>query len=653
MSFLGQEEQLRVFQDRFRFIYTGLFIAMILLLARLTYLQIFVGEHMRRTAEENRIKHVKIPAPRGMIFDRNRRLLIDNQPAFDLEITPQYLRESGQSKQVVQLLSTLLDMPANEIQDKLDKSRRQQAFIPVKIKTDLTRDEVAKIETWRLSMPGVAVEMEIQRTNVYGDIASHALGYISRVTQNDLPQLAKSERKYALNDTIGRFGIEKELEQLLRGEDGFEMIEVDALGRRLRERNAGRVLAANTIQEPVPGQNLILTIDQDLQLAAVRAFGAKAGGVVALNPKNGEILAMVSRPSFNPTDFSRGISSSLWTELLENIDKPLRDKTLQDHYPPGSTYKIMTAIAALEEGLITPETRVTCTGSINYGRTFHCHKKGGHGSVDLYNAIAQSCDIFFYRIAQKLKSVDDLAKWAFHFGLGERTGVPLSNEAPGLIPTEEWKLKLTKTPWFPGETLSVAIGQGDVRTTVLQLANLYATLANGGILYRPHFLKAVETHDGKLVEEILPEIQDRTSLKPTTVEAVKKGLWAVVNAPYGTAQSQKIPGISFAGKTGTSQVKSIDKNKIYAKCDGLPYKDRHHGLFVGFAPMENPEIVVAVIAEHACSGSGGAAPIAREIVKTYLQKLYPEKYGEKALAEARKNATSTPPVEKKKEEEGE
>lgn len=632
MAFLGQEEQLRELQDRFRYLYVILFIGIGILLARLTYLQVLSGDKMRQYSEENRIKRVRIPAPRGMVFDRRSNLLLDNRPSFDVEITPQYLRESGQKAEVIERLSKILGVKPKEIQDKLDKAARQASFIPVKIKTDLKRDEVAELETWKLALPGVSVEMEIERTNLYGDVAAHFLGYIGRVGPLELPVLNKTSKRYSLDDMIGKGGIEKRLEDTLRGVSGEELIEVDALGRRIRERVRGRVLAENPSKPAAPGQNLVLTVDQDLQLAATKAFGENSGGAVAIDPRNGEILAMVSRPAFDPTEFSRTISAELWKDLVTNERHPLSDKTIQDHYSPGSTFKILTAIAALEEGVIDEKTVVSCGGSIQVGnRAYHCWNKHGHGNVNVVSAITESCDVFFYRVAQKLKSVDDIAKWATRFGFGKKSGIELSHEVPGLVPTEAWKKKRFGQEWTGGETLSVAIGQSFLLTTPIQLTNFYATLANGGILYRPHYMKAIQTPEGKTIREFQPEIMGRTEIHPKTVELVKKGLWGVLNTQHGTAYSQRLPGMGFVGKTGTVQVIGLSADKVFQKCENMKYRFRHHGLFVGFAPIEDPVIAVGVIAEHACHGASGAGPVVRAVIKTYLEKYYPEKYGPEAL----------------------
>ena len=635
MSFIGNEEQIRFLQERFRLVYGFLFIGVAVLATRLVYLQVINGDQMRQYSEENRIKRVKITAPRGMVFDRSGHLLVDNRPAFNVQITPQYLNESGKPKEVLAKLSTLIKVPVSEIEKKLQKLK-QPAFMPVVIKDNLTRDEVAELETWKIDMPGVQVEMAISRSNLAGDVGSNLYGYIGKVSQTELPTLNQnSSRKYLLDDYVGKSGLEKEFEDSLRGVDGSELVEVDALGRSIEAaRTKGRVLSQPQVEPFVPGKNLVLSIDQDLQAAAVRGFGEKNGGLIAIDPRNGEVLAMVSRPSFDPADFSRGIDSELWNKLIADENHPLRDKTIQDHYSPGSTFKTITAIAALEEGVITKDTTFSCAGSINLGnRKVHCWKKEGHGSVNVVSALTHSCDVFFYRVAQKLKSVDDIAKWAFHLGLGKKTGIELGREVPGLIPTEAWKQQRFNVPWSPGETLYVAIGQSFVLTTTIQLANAYASLVNGGTLFRPHVVKSVQSEDGKTLKEFVPQILKNTKLKPETIDLVTQGLWGVVNAPGGTAYSQHIPGMEFAGKTGTVQVVTQKADKIYQKCENLRYNQRHHGVFVGYAPIKDPSIVVAVVAEHACSGSHGAAPIAREIMKSYLQKYYPDLYSDRAIEE--------------------
>ncbi len=649
MAFLGQAEQIREFQERFKYLYAAVFLGLGLLMTRMVYLQILRGEQMRQSSEDNRIKRVKIAAPRGMIFDRNHTLLIDNRPAFDLEITPQYLNESKKGPQVVSALSHILKMPTSEIQGILDKAKNQPTFLPVKIKNDLSRDEVALIEVWKLEMPGVDVKEEIKRTNIHGDVAAHLLGYISEVNSSELPQLNKRGFRYRLGDSIGKFGLEQRLEDTLRGGDGEELREVDAMGRIKLDRKNRNISQQFEVHPAVPGKNVVLTIDQDLQMAATQAFGEKIGAAVALDPRTGEVLAMISRPSFDPTEFSRGISTTIWNKLLNNENRPLRDKTIQDWYMPGSTFKPVTAAAALEEGVIDEHTHFTCTGNMKIGnRVIHCASRYGHGDVNVITALTQSCDIFFYKAAQRFKSVDDISKWAVKLGLGKKTGINLAREVQGLIPTEEWKRKRFNQVWNPGETASVAIGQSYVLATILQMANMYAYIGNGGQLWRPYIVKEVQDADGATIKEFKPDFLDSNShLKPKTVELLKQGLWGAVNSPKGTAYSQRLPGMDFVGKTGTAQVIRFSAERIYSRCENMRIQDRHHGLFTGFAPVNDPKIAVAVIAEHSCHGASGAGPIARAIIKTYLEKYYPQIYGEKALAERLKTKGESLQVSRK------
>lgn len=625
MAFLGQEELLRIYQERFKYLYLILSISLILIVSRLVYLQIFNGDVMRQYSDDNRIKKVTIEAPRGMIFDRNRTLLVDNQPSFDLEIVPQYLRESQNKKEVLKKLSQFSGISVKEIAKKLKLARTLPAFLPVKIKEGLTKDEVARIETWKLDMPGVSVKMEIKRTSLYKDVASHLLGYIGKANTRELKELRETDESYSLDESVGKFGIEKQLEPILRGQDGQEILEVDALGRRVRQRKKQNVLSQDWDKPAIPGKNLILTIDQDVQLAAYDALGDQVGAVVAIDPNNGEILAMLSKPSFDPTVFSRGIPTKLWNELLNNENRPLGDKTIQDHYPPGSTFKVVTAFAAIAEKLLNTSTHVNCTGSMRVGnRTYHCWKKGGHGNVNLTEAIEKSCDVFFWKLAQKFESVDQIAKWAFKLGLGHKTDIELPREVPGLIPTVEWKKKRYNQIWNQGEVLSVAIGQSFVDATIIQLANLYATIANGGTVYKPHYLRQIENPDGSIVSKNDSEVVSQLEIDKKALNQIQMGLQKVVNGEDGTAKWNKIPGLEFSGKTGTSQVIRLSADKIYQRCQDMKYEFRHHGLFAGYAPSVNPVIAVAVIVEHGCSGSGAAAPVAKKVIQTYIQKHFPE-----------------------------
>jgi len=660
VSFLGQDEQIREYQFRFRYLYGALFIAVALLFARLWYLQILNGDKFRLYSEENRIKKVKITSPRGMVFDRNKKLLVDNRPAFDLEITPQELFADKEWRKTVDSLSRMVHMKPEELEEMLTKTKNQPSFLPVKVKQDLTPEEVAVVEAHKLDLPGVNVQMEIKRTNLYGDLAAHLMGYIGEVNPLELPKLNKNLATgitpYKMGDVTGKFGLEARQEQILRGIDGEEYIEVDALGRRKRQTKG--ITSGLTPKASMPGKNLILTIDQDLQIAALEAlkklYGDKQiGSVIALSPKTGEILAMLSRPSFDPTLFARGVSSKLWNELLNNEFRPLRDKTLQDHYSPGSTFKLITAIAGLEEKLVDENTTVHCPGSYRLGnRSYGCWKKKGHGTVNIHKAIKESCDVFFYKLGQRL-GIDTIAKYSMMFGLGKRTGVNLAHEETGLIPTEAWKQRRFGQEWIAGETLSCAIGQSYMLTTPLQLANAYAAMGNGGFLWKPYIVKYVESPDGRILKEFQPEPLGRAMISKNTMEIIRSGLRAVVEEPGGTTYGMRIPGIDAAGKTGSAQVVRLSNEKFRGRCEAMPFGQRDNGLFAAFAPPDDPQIAVAVVAEHACHGASGAAPIALAVIKAYLQKYMPEKYSDEAIKVRLKKGVVAKSVAKPKDEDEE
>lgn len=638
MSFLGQDEQIREYQFRFRYLYIVLFVAFGLLLARLWYLQIINGDKLRQWSEDNRVKKVKITSPRGMIFDRTRKLLVDNRPAFDLEITPQELFADKEWRKTVAKVSTMVNMAQDKIIETLEAAKKQPMFLPVKLKQDLSPEEVAVIEGHKLDLTGVSVQMDIKRTNLYGDLAAHLMGYIGEVNPNELPALNRTVQgsvPYKMGDVTGKFGLEARMESVLRGIDGEEYIEVDALGHR--KKTTESITGSLQPKSSIPGKNLVLTIDQDLQIAAQQAlekiYGNKQiAAVIAISPKTGEILTMLSKPSFDPTRFSRGVSTTLWNELLNNEFHPLRDKTIQDHYNPGSTFKAVTAIAALEEKAIDENTTFTCTGSFRLGnRTYHCWQKHGHGVVSLHKALRESCDVYFYRVAQKV-GVDMIAKYAKMLGLGRKTGINLAHEETGLIPTEAWKKKRFGQDWIAGETLSCGIGQSYVLTTPVQLANAYAAIGNG-FLWKPYIVKYIESPDGRILKEFKPEPMGRVDISKKTLDLVRSGLFAVVNEPGGTTYGHRIPGIDIAGKTGTAQVVRMAADKLKQKCESISFNLRDNALFTAFAPASDPEIAVAVVAEHGCHGGSGAAPVAMAVIKKYLEKYMPNQYSPQVLAE--------------------
>lgn len=458
-----------------------------------------------------------------------------------------------------------------------------------------------------MRLPGVEIEMKPVREYSNDQLASHLLGYIGEVSEKEL-NMAGYEN-YNPGDYIGKNGIERALEKELHGSDGGRQFEVDARGRVLR-----------TISESYPtvGNSVVLTIDMAVQKQAERSFGDQAGAAVVMDVTNGEILAFVSNPGFDPSLFSGKLPESVWKGYIEDKRHPLENKALSGQYPPGSTFKIITALAGLQDNKITPSTTINCTGSYEVGTsTFNCWNKKGHGPTNLHKSLRESCDVFYYHLGDQL-GVDKIAAAAQAFKLGEPLGVELLNERSGLIPTTEWKLKRFGKRWFHGETLSVAIGQGAVLMTPIQLASMTATVATEGIIYRPHLVKRVIDTDGKTLRETNSEIIGTAAFSKSAFRLVKQGLLSVVNEPGGTGAMARQYDVKVAGKTGTSQVVKLRDSKR-----STPYQYRDHALFVAFAPFDKPEIAVAVVIEHGEHGGAAAAPIAGRILRAYFDGKRP------------------------------
>ena len=631
----GEDEIVRSHKPRADLIAAVIVIAFFTILARLWYLQIYKGDELYRYSVQNRLRREIVKAPRGMIFSRNNQLMVHNIPRFDAIVTPQYLKNKDHT---LNKLSQILGMERKSIDAILKKNRGQARYRPVIIKKNITRKEVAIIETENEKMPGVSVQIFISREYTDKEIGSHTLGYISEISQEKLPRYRKRDGyNYKLGDFIGMAGIEQEFDLFLRGEDGYQFMEVDASGRMRRVVKSNNLFAGIENKESFPGNNIRLTLDRDLQLTAYKALEGKVGSVVAVDTETGEILAMVSRPSFDPSRFSRGITTEYWNSLRNDERNPLRDRTIQEHYPPGSTFKTVTAIAALEEGLVTPEQEMKCGPTFKLGRrTYHDWKASGHGITDVYKSLRRSVDVYYYKIGTML-DIDILADYAKQFGFGHKTGISLPRETTGLIPTKEWKLKKSGVEWQVGETLSCVIGQSFVLVTPLQLAMAYSAIANNGTLYRPYLLKEIFTNAGKVVKKFEPEIVREIEVSDKSMTAVKQGLYEVVNHRKGTAWWYRGRGIRMSGKTGTAQVKSMTKKELFSKCEEMPYKIRNHGLFAGYAPFKKPRIAVAAVVEHGCHGSSAAAPVVRDVITTYMKKYYPEEY-EKYEAEDKKKA---------------
>lgn len=620
----NEEELVRIHKTRADLTGNIILICFLVILSRLWYLQIYKGKTFYIYSLENRLRKDNIQAPRGMIFSRDNKLMVQNIPRFDAIITPQYLKNKNET---ISKLATILDMTVDQVLKTLQKNQGQASYIPVIIKKNISDKELAIIETENSKMPGVSVTTFISREYSEKEVGGHLLGYISEISPSQLPKYRKRDNiNYKLGDFIGQAGIEEQHDLTLRGDDGYEFVEVDARGRLKKHFRNENLFGEIENKIARPGNNMRLTIDRDLQESGYKALEGRVGSAVALDVNTGEILAMVSRPSFDPSQFSRGLTPEYWSSLINDDRNPLRDRTIQEHYSPGSVFKTFTAIAALEEGIVDENTEVICNGSFRLGRrVFHCWKKNGHGKVNLAKSISESCDVYYYKIGTQI-DIDVLAKYASSLGLGKKSGVALPRETSGLIPTKDWKKKRNGQDWHKGETLSCVIGQSFVLTTPIQLAQAYATIANGGKLLRPYLVKEVFSSTGELIDkgEIVEE--DHIKFKPRTMELVKKGLKDVVNTPQGTAWWHRGRGIKMAGKTGTSQVMSFSADKIYQKCEEKEYKHRHHGVFAAYAPYDDPKIAVAIVVEHGCHGSSAAAPVAESIITTYMKKYYPDIY---------------------------
>jgi penicillin-binding protein 2 len=592
-----------VSDSRLLFILILVSVIFVVLFLRLWYMQILQGEKFLMLSEENRIRFVRVKAPRGLFLDTNGQVLVKSRPSFNVFIIPE---DAKDLTYIAKQLAELLSIPEKDVITKVKKSQRPK-FEPVLIQRDIPISKVAYLEEHKMSLPGVTVEVEPLRYNIYGSLASHVLGYLGEINEEQLKdQVSYPGRR--LGDLIGQYGLERSMEGFLMGEDGGKQVEVNASGRELRVLNQ---------KDQKPGHNIVLTLDLHIQSLVEEAFKDKTGAVVVMDPKTGYILAMHSSPSFNPNLFAGGISVADWKSLVENPYHPLQNRAIQATYAPGSTFKMITASTGLEKGVINRNSTFFCGGSVGIGNNIkRCWKAGGHGNVTVIDALKQSCNGYFYRLSEKL-GISDLAKYAMSYGLGRKTGINLPNEEPGLIPTEEWKRKTFGEKWYPSETADAAIGQGFVSVTPLQLVNMVSAIANGGTLYKPMLVKEIRDSDDRVVKVFKPEIIRKIPIKEENLKIIRRGMWAVVNEEHGTGSKARIEGLDIAGKTGTAQVIKL-KSKIKPKM--LPEKYRDHAWFVSFAPVDDPKIAMVVFVEHGLKGGDAAAPIAKIIYEGIFNK---------------------------------
>jgi penicillin-binding protein 2 len=485
----------------------------------------------------------------------------------------------------------------DEVIDKLKAASSFPSSFPVKIKDDISMDELAKVEVNRVYLPGVSIQIEPKRNYPHGKMMAHILGYVSEISNEELKH--KEHKTYSPGDYIGKYGLERMYETYLRGIDGEKRVEVDAMGREVRTLD---------MKDPIPGNNIYLNINLDVQMIVEKALEGKRGGCIAVEPKTGAVVALASRPAFDPNKFASGITKEGWKEITTDKAHPLQNRVIQGRYPPGSTFKILTALKALEDGLINNNTSFGCRGGFPFGnRVFKCWKKGGHGSVSVHRAIVESCDVFFYNVGLKL-GVDKIHNFGTAVGLGKSTGIDLPNEVNGLLPSSEWKKKTYGVPWYEGETVSVAIGQGAVWLTPIQLVQLSSFVANEGINFKPQIINKIIGSDGKTLKTFEPVVAADIKMKKEVFKIVKEGMQGVVNEPSGTAYGSRIQNIHMSGKTGTAQSSGADKGKNLGD----------HAWFIAFAPSEDPAIAITVLIEYGGHGSSAAAPVAKAISEGLL-----------------------------------
>lgn len=593
------------------------------IIVRLFQLQAIEGAEYRRLSEHNCIRLQSIPPSRGLIYDADGTLMVDNRPAYNLKLV---VKDADPLEETLEKLARIIDVSAEELMETILSQKNVPAYQPVLLREDIDREAVAAIEVNSFDLPGVSVDIESRRQYIFGKTAAHLLGYIGEISEEELDRQPQ-EKRYRAGDLIGKFGVERAFDEFLRGVPGGRQVEVNAAGQVVR------------VLHEVPakaGGNLRLTLDQRLQQKAEELIRGIAAAVVAMEPNRGGILALAGSPSFDPNVFVGGLSGSDWDALISLPWRPMENKAVQGEYAPASTYKIVTAIAGLEEGVINERTRIFCPGYYPFGnRIFRCWRLGGHGTMDVKEALSQSCDVFFYQVGQKL-GVDRLALYAKELGLGRSTGIPLDRESSGLIPTAAWKRKRFGVPWVEGETLSLAIGQGYNLVTPLQMAVLTSAVANGGTVVEPKVVSRFEPVEpagnfraghsdpsgpsgpaAASAPDKLDKPGRQLSWKPENLAIVREGIWRVVNGPRGTARVARLDGVEISGKTGTGQVVGRKDGATGQEKDA-PAHYRAHAWFVAYAPADAPEIAISVLVENGEHGSGAAAPIARELIRCYL-----------------------------------
>lgn len=634
-EFISNPDEAKEYWGRYRVFYLIIAVTFSVFLLRLWYLQILSGTELREFSEKNRIKQSKILAPRGLMLDRDGKVLVENLPGFEAILSPQYIEDTAD---IARKIGPILSMEPDKVIARIQRSKKQNGpFAQIRLKENLSRDEVFRLKRIRLETPGLEIRESILRHYPLFEDGAQLFGYVGEISKRQIPLLNKlysGNLHFEQGDIIGKSGLEEALEKDIRGIDGISFIQVDAHGRETNTTTPNVYGEQIRDKEPIHGNNAILTIDRDLQEAAYNAMKKleRIGALVAIK-SNGEVLAWVNAPSFDPNSFAAGPPPpQVWSKLINDPFKPFRNKVIQDFTWPGSTFKPFVALAALQEKIITPSTIVAAPGVMWFGRRpYHDSIRGGHGNVTVYEAIERSSNIFFFKMGIAL-GVDRMFNYISPLGLGQKTGMELSRESAGTMPNSAWKKAQVGEEWQPGENLTTAIGQGFVTTTPLQMAIAYNTIATEGQVVKPFVVRKIIDQDGKVLREQFPQVlRDVTEMQKTgvkidkaTFKVVKEAMRRVANGNRGTARFWKIPGVEMAGKTGTAQLMGFSADQIYVKCESRPIHMRHHGWYVAWAPADNPEITVAVLAEHSCHGNTGAAPIVRDVIQAYFQKYHPD-----------------------------
>ncbi len=589
----------------------------LLLLARMFQLQVVESERYAVSATRNSVRTHRVEAPRGMLLDRTGEILVDSRPSYDAFVVPSETRDL---ERTLRRLAGATGSDPEDLVARVGEPRGSARFRPHRVVSDMSWEAKARLDARLWALDGVHDEFRPIREYRFGDSAAHVLGWLGEIGADQLQR--REFQGYRRGDVVGRKGVERLLDRELRGRPGGRNVLVNAHGRELDE-------LSNV--EPQPGYNVVLNLDHRLQLVAEQALDeiGRAGTVVGIEPGSGRVRVLASRPAFDPNQFAIGIDSDDWQILRSDPRTPLHHRALQGQYPPGSTYKLVTAIAALEEGVIDADDEIVCLGSYRLGRRrYRCWRRGGHGSMDVHRALVQSCDVFFYRVAEELENrssgevlgVDRLAYYARMLGLGRPTGIELPGERAGLVPTSRWKARRFGEVWVKGESLSVAIGQGFNLLTPIQLAHMYAGIASGGTRYRPFLVDRVESPDGQVVRRTQEEEIGTLPFKDETLALIRKALRGVVHEPRGTGSAMRgLPGgVEAAGKTGTAQVVALRSDGPEDEED-IPERFRDHAWFVTYLPADDPELVLAILVEHGGHGGATAAPLARRIAETWLE----------------------------------